>query len=339
VHTINQYRELFTIFLINGWLFFLPNERMSINVTTKPVFKSSINGQYLVLMAAFFYGLNPFFAQLLFKEGFSAEMVSLYRFILPALFFTFFLRTPQAHWPEALRTLILGVVSGISIFSYFHALDVLPAATAILIYYTYPVFSVLIGWIVFKREPSQNALISAALVAIAASLTVRPETLAADTYFVVLACFLAPLVVATQVQYLSNPRRCIPTMNRMSWMTMGHVIVLLPLAIWSEPVHVLPVSLTGLLSILGVAVLAAAIPQMLFMVGAPRSCADKNALMGSLELVVALLTGAVLLGEDLDQLEITAMVLIVLALFIKQVENKPIAAAVVINKEAVATNT
>ena len=92
---------------------------------------------------------------------------------------------------------------------------------------------------------------------------------------------------------------------------------------------VLPVSLTGLLSILGIALLAAALPQILFMLGAPRSCADKNALMGSLELVVALLTGAVLLGENIDRLEMTAMILIVLALFIKQVENKPAATAVV----------
>lgn len=68
------------------------------------------------------------------------------------------------------------------------------------------------------------------------------------------------------------------------------------------------------------------------MVGAPRSCADKNALTGSLELVVALLTGVILLGEGIDRLKMTAMVLITLALFIKQVEKKPIA-------EALATNT
>nr|WP_090726170.1 DMT family transporter [Neptunomonas qingdaonensis] len=280
-------------------------------------------------MAAFFYGLNPFFAQLLFKEGFTAEMVSLYRFILPALFFTFFLRTPQAHWSEAFRTLLLGIASGISIFGYFHALDTLPAATAILIYYTYPVFSVLIGWAVFKRRPTQNAWVAAALIAIAASLTVRPETLSADLLLSVVGCFLAPLMVATQVQYLSNPRRPIPTMNRMAWITSGHIIVLLPIAIWSAPVQVLPVSLTGALSILGIALLAAAIPQILFMLGAPRSSVDKNALMGSLEFVVALLTGAVLLGENIDRLEMAAMLLIVLALFIKQVENKPAAAVVV----------
>ncbi len=52
------------------------------------------------------------------------------------------------------------------------------------------VFSVLIGWGVFKRVPSQNALISAALVAIAASLTVRPETMPVDALLSVAACFL-----------------------------------------------------------------------------------------------------------------------------------------------------
>jgi len=285
--------------------------------------KSRINGQYLVLMAAFFYGLNPFFAQLLFKDGFSAEVVSLYRFIVPMIFFSFFLRTPQANWPEALRTLVLGLASGIAIFSYFHALETLPAATAILIYYTYPVFSVLIGWLIFKRQPTQNALISAALIMIAASLTVRPDALSSDQLWSVAACFLAPLVVATQVQYLSKPVKNIPTTNRMAWITIGHVMVLLPIAILSSPAQILPASTTGFFAIFGIALLAAAIPQVLFMIGAPRSCADKNALTGSLEFVVALLAGAVLLGENLDQLEITAMILIVLALFIKQVKQKP----------------
>tara|TARA_R110002095_G_C4237784_1_gene238654 strand:+ start:1140 stop:2027 length:888 start_codon:yes stop_codon:yes gene_type:complete len=290
--------------------------------------KPTIDGQYLVLMAAFFYGLNPFFAQLLFREGLGAEMVSLYRFILPAMFFSFFLRTARENWSESCRSLILGVASGIAIFGYFHAMETIPAATAILIYYSYPVFSVLIGWIVFSRVPSQNALISAALVAIAASLTIRPEALPADVLLSVAACFLAPLAVATQVQYLSNPRKSIPATNRMAWITIGHIMVLLPITMWVAPVHVLPVSLTGVMSVLGIALLAAAIPQILFMVGAPRSCADKNALTGSLELVVALLTGAILLGESLDRLELTAMALIVLALFIKQVKNKPMVEAV-----------
>ena len=290
--------------------------------------KPSMDGQYLVLMAACFYGLNPFFAQQLFKDGLGAEMVSLYRFILPAMFFIFCLRTPRENRAEVSRSLLLGLASGVSIFGYFHALEKIPAATAILIYYSYPFFSVLIGWFVFKRTPSQNTLVSAALVLIAVSLTIRPESLPEGSWLAVAACFLAPLAVATQVQYLSNPRQQIPTRSRMAWITIGHVVVLLPIAMWVGPVQILPVSSIGILSVLGIALLAAVVPQLLFMLGAPKSCADRNALTGSLELVVALITGAVLLGDHLDRLELTAMVLIVLALFIKQVKDRSVTESV-----------
>lgn len=286
--------------------------------------ESTMDGQYLVLMAACFYGLNPYFAQQLFKDGLGAEMVSLYRFILPAMFFIFCLRVPRKNRAEVSRSLVLGLASGVSIFGYFHALDTIPAATAILIYYSYPFFSVVIGWLVFKRAPSQNTLVSAALVLIAVSLTIRPESLSEGSLLAVAACFLAPLAVATQIQYLSNPRQKIPTRSRMAWITIGHVVVLLPIAIWVGPVQVLPVSSVGVLCVLGIALLAAVVPQLLFMLGAPKSCADRNALTGSLELVVALITGAVLLGSNLNRLELTAMVLIVLALFIKQVKSKPV---------------
>jgi drug/metabolite transporter (DMT)-like permease len=181
---------------------------------------------------------------------------------------------------------------------------------------------VLIGWLVFKRVPSQNTLVSAALVLIAVSLTIQPESLPEGSLLAVAGCFLAPLAVAIQVQYLSNPRQKIPTRSRMAWITIGHVVVLLPIAMWIGPVQILPVSSIGMLSVLGIALLAAVIPQMLFMLGAPKSCADRNALTGSLELVVALITGAILLGDNLDRLEMTAMVLIVLALFIKQVKSR-----------------
>ncbi|ATX76440.1 hypothetical protein REIFOR_01294 [Reinekea forsetii] len=54
-------------------------------------------------------------------------------------------------------------------------------------------------------------------------------------------------------------------------------------------------------------------------------------MVGSLELVVALLTGAILIGQNLARLEITAMVLIMLALFIKQVDVKTHHKALVYN--------
>jgi len=281
------------------------------------------NGQYLVLIAAFFFGLNPFFGQLLFQDGLGAEVVSVYRFIIPAVLFAFFLPTRKENRAEARRTLLLGIMSGIGIYSFFHALQVLPPASVILIYYTYPVFSVLIGWAIYKRTPSQNTLISAALIAIAASLTVRPATIPSHLLPYLASCFLAPIVVAAQVQYLSKPQKVIPTTNRMAWISIGHIIVLLPIAGWTAPAQIFPASPMGWAALIGITVFAAAIPQIFFLLGAPKTHADRTALLGSLELLVALLAGAVLLAQQLNQFEITAMLLMVLALFIKQVKEQP----------------
>ena len=279
-------------------------------------------GHYLVLMAACFYGLNPFFAQLLFQQGLGAEVVSLSRFILPALLFAGFLRCQRDSLAEVGRSLALGVMGGVAIFAYFYALQVIAPATAILIYYSYPLFSVFIGWSVFKRSVSQNTLVSGALVAIAASLTVRPEGLSSAAYVAIIACFLAPLAVATQVQYLSKPKHHLPVKQRMAWITFGHVVVLLPLTLWQSPAQLLPVSLTGYFALAGIALLSAALPQVLFMMGATKSSVDKNTIAGSLELVVALMTGAVLLSQPLERLDITAMLLVVAALLIRQEAGK-----------------
>ena len=48
-------------------------------------------GSALVLMAAIGFGLNPLFARLLYAEGLGAEMVTLYRFIVPAFLLLFFM--------------------------------------------------------------------------------------------------------------------------------------------------------------------------------------------------------------------------------------------------------
>ncbi len=275
-------------------------------------------GHYLVLMAACFYGLNPFFAQLLFQQGLGAEVVSLSRFILPALLFSGFLKCQRENRGEVARSLALGMMGGVAIFAYFYALQIIPAATAILIYYSYPLFSVLIGWFWFKRGVSQNTLVSGVLVAIAASLTVRPEGLSSEAYMAIIGCFMAPLAVATQVQYLSKPKHFLPIKQRMAWITLGHVVILFPLTLWQAPEQLLPVSMEGYFALGGIALLSAALPQVLFMMGATKSSVDKNTIAGSLELVVALMTGAVLLSQPLDRLDITAMLLIFAALLIRQ---------------------
>lgn len=284
-------------------------------------------GPLMVLMAAIGFGFNPLFAQILFAQGMSAEMVTLYRFILPGVLLSFYLPTPASLWPEVSRMLMIGVANGIGIFAYFYALQTLASATAILIYYTYPFFSLLIGVLIFKRRLNTNAVLSAALVLIAASLVIDPNALSMNSKWALLGCFLAPMIFAFQIQYLAKPIQNLTAPRRMAWGTMGHLIVLLPLAIYSEPQMILPDQVSGWWALIGLAFLAAAIPQYLFVMGAIKTKPEIIAVFGSAELVVAMLSCALLLDQTLTRLDITAMLLVMIALGIrhpKPISREPI---------------
>ena len=279
--------------------------------------KMEMSGPTMVLLAAIGFGFNPLFAQILFAQGMTAEMVTLYRFILPGILLSFYLPTPASSWPEVSRMLMIGFANGMGVLAYFYALQALASATAILIYYTYPFFSLLVGVLIFKRSLSVNALLSAALVLIAASLVIDPSALSMESKWALIGCFFAPMIFAFQIQYLAKPKQNLTAPRRMAWGTMGHLIILIPLAIYTSPDVVFPHEVNGWWALMGLAFLAAALPQYLFVMGAIKTKPEIIAIFGSAELVVAMLSCALLLDQELTRLDITAMLLVIVALGIR----------------------
>ena len=276
-----------------------------------------VSGPMMVLLSAIGFGFNPLFAQILFSQGMSTELVTLYRFILPGVLLSFYLSAPRDLWPEVSRMLLLGLANAFGVLAYFHGLQTLDSATAILIYYTYPFFSLFIGVLIFKRTLSTNALLSAMLVLIAASLVIDPATLSIQSTWAVIGCFLAPMIFAFQIQYLAKPKQHLAAPCRIAWVTLGHLFVLVPLAVYSAPVVIFPEQLSGWFVLIGLAFIAAALPQYLFIVGAIKTKPEIIAIFGAAELVVAMLSCAIFLDQGLTRLDVTAMLLVMVALCIR----------------------
>ena len=298
--------------------------------------KIKMSGPMMVLLSAVGFGFNPLFAQILFDQGMSTELVTLYRFILPGILLSFYLLAPKHLWPEVIRMLLLGFASAIGVLAYFHALKALDSSTAILIYYTYPFFSLLVGVLIFKRALSVNGLLSAMLVLIAASLVIDPAALSMESKWALFGCFLAPMVFAFQIQYLAKPKQKLTAACRIAWATMGHLIILIPLVIYAAPVVIFPEQISGWCVLMGLAFLAAALPQYLFVVGAIKTKPEIIAVFGSAELVVAMLSCAIFLEQDLTRLDITAMLLVMVALCIRH--PTPLPKATFINSNDAETN-
>lgn len=68
---------------------------------------------------------------------------------------------------------------------------------------------------------------------------------------------------------------------------------------------------------MGLAFLAAALPQYLFVIGAIKTKPEVIAILGAAELVVAMLSCSLLLDTALTRLDITAMLLVIVALCIR----------------------
>ncbi|WP_271274073.1 DMT family transporter [Aliamphritea hakodatensis] len=278
---------------------------------------SQLAGPMMIFASACGFGLNPLFVQFLAQEGFDTLATTFYRFAIPGLICAGFLPLARALWPEAGRMLGLGMLNGIGAYCYFDALQTIPVSLAILIYYTYPVFCVIIGWGWRKRRPCRNASLAAMLILIAVSLVATPETLRGVPVSAMLSCAIAPLIFAAHIQYLAKPAQHIPATGRIAWSSAGHLVILVPMMLLSPPEQLLPHSVSGLYGLLGIAIIAATIPQFMFLAGVKRTAPEQVAIIGASELIIAMLTGTWFMQQPLGQPEITAMLLICIALMIR----------------------
>ena len=275
------------------------------------------SGNLFIITAAIGFGLNPMLAQLLMGDGLSPQLVTLYRFLLPALVLMPWLRLKTTEYTEGLVMFAFGMANGVAMLAYFSALSQIPVTQAIFIYYSYPVISLLVGWGLYGKKPTTNHMISAGLIIIAASLVFQPQQLDARQWLPTLSCFLAPLVFALTIHYWSQPRKPLAPLQRMRCGLLGHMLVLVPLAIISQPAVWLPQSNAGYVWVIALAGLATSLPQLLFTIGAPKVGAEKTSIAGALELVVALIGGTIVLGNGLNHSQIVAMILILMAMQIR----------------------
>ncbi len=280
------------------------------------------SGLLLVMAAACGFGLNPMLAQLLYGLGFDAQVVTLYRFLLPSLVLLPFLRLRLGDWPEAGRMLVLGMSNAVAMLAYFNAMQTIDPAKAIFIYYTYPIFSLLVGWLIWGKRPSRNGFVAAAMILVAVSLVLNPGQSSKHDVWVIASVFLAPLMVAFLIQYLAQPKRPMSGLQRLNMSQLGHMMVLLPLTIWTAPEKWLPVAWEGAVWLVALAVFASSLPQFLMTIGVAKLGSDRTAVAGSLELVVAMLAGTLVFGQHLTQAQLTAMLLVILAMAIR-LENSP----------------
>lgn len=280
-------------------------------------------GAWLILGSALGFGLNPLLAQFLVAAGFSPEVVTLYRFIFPALVSIPFL---LSVWriKETYYILALGAFCGLSLAAYFHSLTLLPTSTAILIYYTYPLFVIMLGALFFKQTLTRNRLVSACIIVVAASLFLNPQEWQGSLLIIGL-CFLAPISYAVLVNCLARRESALTAAQKVGTSAIGALVILFPVSMLMPQQQWFPQSIDTTILLLAIGLFAAVIPQWLFALGALLTGSEKAAFISSLEVIFALGFVAVFIGEHVGHLDIIACLLFILASLIRLESNEKLA--------------
>ncbi|WP_161958679.1 DMT family transporter [Ferruginivarius sediminum] len=270
----------------------------------------------LVTLAGAGFGLNPLFARALYAEGLSPELAVFVRFAPMSVVLLPVLPALLRQWRLALVGLAAGAAMAVGTLAYFHALTVLPVSLAALIYFTYPLFTILIGWLALGRPMTRESTVAAALVLAACALVVSPRGLDAAQLRAVALCFLSPLGFALIIHALSTWLTPMPLWSRMCAGIWGHMLVLVPAMIFMAEGPFLPRGPQGWSALVGLATVAALLPQIAFSVAAPHAGPERTAIGGSAELLTSLAVGWVALEEAVQPQAVAGATLLMAALFI-----------------------
>jgi len=280
-----------------------------------PLERSTLLPTYLVILACFCFGTIPYFAKTLVDAGMASYAVAFYRYGLSAVvLLPLLLRLPAAQ----LKVVAWGILSGVSVglgwIGFVNALKTVPVTTVGVLYMTYPVFTLLIGWIWFRDLPSKRAITGALMVVLAALIASSPAAVEPKHLPAMLLSLSAPISFGFGINVLVHKLNPISAIARVASFSVGASLSLLPLLALSAPGSVLPQNPVHWWLIAGIALGTALIPQLIYTTFAPMIGAARSAVAGSIELPTMFFMGWYALGEVIGVAQWLACLLVTLAI-------------------------
>ncbi|MEO0750779.1 MAG: DMT family transporter [Pseudomonadota bacterium] len=271
-----------------------------------------------VLLASIAFGLVPYFSRGLTESGLAPQAVAFYRYMLTALLLLPILARNLRHWREILWGLVAGMTMGLGWIGYVSALETIPASTVGVLYMTYPVFTVVIAWVLFADPPTRRALLASGLIVLAAFVAGGPAAVARGDIPALLLSLAAPFGFGVGICVLVHRLSRIEPLARIASVALGATLGILPLIAGSSAAEVVPGDRETWVLVAGIALIAALVPQLIYTVCSPIIGTSRSAVFGSVELPTMFAVGVFAFGEELTAPQIVGCVLILSAILLVQ---------------------
>lgn len=271
-----------------------------------------------VLFASICFGFVPYFSRGLTDQGIAPYAVAFYRYILAGIVLLPALLMHRSKWREILWGMVAGGVMGLGWVGYVTALETVSASTVGVLYMTYPVFTIAIAWVLFGDQPTQRSLVAAGLIVVAAIIAGSPASVPVDQIPTLLLALAAPFGFGFGICVLVHRLSRIAPLARIASVSLGSVIGLALLILSSEVGEILPKSGNDWVLIVGIGLVTALIPQLIYTICSPIIGATRTAVVGSIELPTMFAVGAFAFGEVITGAQALACALVLGAIALTQ---------------------
>ena len=270
----------------------------------------------LLVLACVCFGTIPYFAKTLIDAGMAPYAVAFYRYGLSAVILSPLLFMSRSQPRVVLWGMLSGVTVGLGWIGYVAAIKTAPVSTVGVMYMTYPVFTLAIGWLWFRDIPTRRAVIASLLVLLAAVLAGSPASIEPHQLPALLISLAAPISFGFGINVLIHKLTPLKPLTRVATFTTGSSLGLLPLLLSSEISAVLPQTSFDWLLVSGLALGTALIPQLVYSICAPLIGAARSSMAGSVELPTMFLISWFVLGEIIGPVQWAACLLVTVAILI-----------------------
>jgi len=251
-----------------------------------------------IIVASISMGLVPVFARTLTDDGIAPVAVSFYRNLIGAILLIGFIRLTGTKRNATIWGLFTGVAMGFGWTAYVEAITVVPVSTAAVVYMSYPLFALLVVWLVFGQPPVARAVVGGVIVLAAAAIALGPE-FSGEHRNELLVLLAAPLAFGMAVAVLTERLGPLSPLERVASVGVGSSVGLLPLVMTLPSHQVLPGDGQGWLLVVGIGLVTGIGPQWLYVKCASRVGPAKAAMSGAIELPTMFAVGALAFGESL----------------------------------------
>lgn len=281
-------------------------------------------GAVMVGLSSIGFGLVPLFARSLTDAGIAPPAVAFFRYTFAAVAFLPFLKLRGEAGKATLWGYCTGFGVGLGWVGYVKALTVLPVSVAGVFYMTYPLFTLIIGWLVFRDPPGRRSMLGALMIVGAAALAAKSaEELGTLTLTAVLLAFSAPLAFGLSINVLVRKQAMLPPLSRMSAFALGSSTGLLPLIATYPRAAVLPATPDQWALVVALGFIAALLPQLIYTTFVPKIGGAKAAALGSIELPTMFAVGFFAFGEAIGLREVLAAALVLTAIVLTPSRKPP----------------